>query len=722
MLVLAFLLAPSLALGQEAAPAPAAEAGLRRTHAVRAAGAVKIDGQLDEPAWDAPPVISDFRQQEPVEGAPASERTEVRVLFDDRNLYFAIRAFDSEPSRMNARELNRDATFANDDKFEILLDTYHDRRNAYRFAVNPLGTQQDALITDEGRDVNLSWDAPWLSAGRLVSDGYIVEIAIPFTTLRYREGANVWGFNLARIIRRKNEEVLWSSWQRQFGLERVSQAGELAGVEEIRRRRLLEFRPYITFGWRQGVPLIGQPGFDAGMRGTAGLEVARVGLTPSLTAEFTLNPDFGQVEVDQQVINLSRFSVFFPEKRDFFLENAGIFLFGREQINQLFFTRRIGLTDDGQPLPIDYGIRVTGKAGAYNLGFLQVQTRELGDPSVLGIPRQHFTVARVKRDIFRRSYIGAIFLSRQGGATTAYNRGAGIDAEFNVTDHFRVLTYLMGTATPGLESDNLSFRIHPRYESDRWRFIGVYEDIGENFNPEVGFVERRGVRQYFGQAAWKPRPRFLPFVRQMEFEVQYEQYDKRAGELETRQVELTWATRFRNSAVLEFRPLEDFTDVLVQPFEIRPGIIIPPGSYRFNRPRIELTTDTSRRLVARFRQKWGDFYSGTRLETSLGFTIRPNRHLHLELDDSYNRVHLLQGNFSTNLFSARASYNFSRRLLTTAFVQLNSAARLSSLNLRLRYIFRPHSDFYIIYNQDTGRGLERPSYQFQVKLAYYFSR
>src|SRR5215216_4341258 len=386
---------------------------VRRIKAIRTAEEIRIDGMLNEAAWGQAVPASDFRQEDPNEGAPATEKTEVRVLYDDKYFYVGIWAFDAESDKVNARELTRDASFSNDDKIEILLDTYHVRRNAYRFAVNPLCTQQDALITDEGRDVNLSWDAPWLSAGRKDKEGYTVEIAIPLTTLRFNEGAPVWGFNVARIIRRKNEENLWTSWQRSFGLERVSQAGELTGVEDIHRRRLVEFKPYVTGGWKRGVPLIGREGFDTGIHGTAGLEVAKIGITPSLTAELTVNPDFGQVEVDQQIINLSRFSAFFPEKRDFFLENAGIFLFGREGSNQLFFTRRIGLTGRGEPVPIDYGAKITGKTGKYNVGFLQVQTRQLGDQKTLfGVPRQQFTIARVKRDILGRSSIGAIFVNR----------------------------------------------------------------------------------------------------------------------------------------------------------------------------------------------------------------------------------------------------------------------------------------------------------------------
>jgi hypothetical protein len=698
----------------------------RRLKALRVTEPIKIDGRLDEPAWSQAQPATDFREEEPTEGAPASEKTEVRVLYDDRNLYVGIQAFDSEPARINSRELVRDAGFSNDDKVEILLDTYHDRRNAFRFAVNPLGVQQDALITDEGRDVNLSWDARWLSAGHIDQTGWTVEIAIPLSTLRFKEGEDTWGFNVARVIRRKNEENLWTSWQRSFGLERVSQAGELTGVGEIKRRRLVELKPYTTGGWRQGVPDIGSVGFDAGSQGKVGLEVAKIGISPSLTAEFTVNPDFGQAEVDNQVVNLSRFSVFFPEKRDFFLENAGIFLFGRQGANQLFFTRRIGLTDDGAPVPIDYGAKVTGKVGRYNVGFLQVETRKLGEPVTgLGIPRQQFTVARVKRDIMKRSFIGAMLVNRQGSTVaggTRYNRAGGVDAEFNLTDHYQLKAFLMGTWTPGLRSSFLSGRIDSIFENNLWRFIAVYEDIGSNFNPEVGFVERRGIHQYFGQVAYKPRPRFIPYVRQMEFETQIEYYTDRSWRLATRQTELSWNTEFKNSAELFFRPIEYVTDVLTEPFEIRPGIVIPAGSYNFNRPRVSFTSDRSKRIVLTGRYIWGDFYTGTLREASGGITFRPNEHFLFDFLNSYNDVRLTQGNFTTNLFAGRFNYNFSRKLLTSALMQLNSDARLSAINVRLRYIYRPNSDFFIIYNQTTGRGLERPSYQLQLKLTYDWAR
>ena len=704
---------------------PSPSSGLRRIQAVRITDALKTDGLLNEPAWSLAQPATEFLQQQPTEGAPASERTEVRVLFDNKNIYFGIRAFDSDAKHINARELVRDADFSNDDIVAIVLDTYHDRRNAFRFIVNPLGTQQDALITDEGRDINVTWNGSWISAGRVDDKGYTIEIEIPLTTLRFKQGIESWGLNISRMIRRRNELSLWTSWQRSFGLERVSQAGEVIGVEEIRRRRLREIKPYASGEWREGVPLVGRGGLDAGVRANAGIEVAKLGITPSLTAEFAVNPDFGQAEVDNQIVNLSRFSVFFPEKRDFFLENSGIFLFGREGENQAFFTRRIGLTDNGAPVPIDYGVKVTGKVGPYNVGFLHVQTRKLGEAATgLGIPRQQFSVLRVKRDILKRSYVGAILVNRQGATTVggeSYNRVGGADAELNLTDHYKVKAFWMGSAASGVRSGAGSSRLESIFENDLYRFITLYEDVGAKFNPEVGFIERNTIHQYFGQFAYKPRPKFIPHVQQMEFETQIEYYTDRAGKLATRQTELSWDTVFKNSSEFFFRPIEAVNDVLTEPFQIRPAIVIPAGTYEFNRPQISFTSDLSKRIVFHGREKWGDFYSGKRYETSGGLTWRPNSHLLVDLSENYNRVRLREGNFSTSLFSGRLNYNFSRKLLTSALVQLNSAARLSVINVRLRYIYRPNSDFFIIYNQSTGAGLERPSYSLQIKLTRDFT-
>jgi hypothetical protein len=354
-----------------------------------------------------------------------------------------------------------------------------------------------------------------------------------------------------------------------------------------------------------------------------------------------------------------------------------------------------------------------------------VQTRKLGeDSTALGIPRQQFTVLRVKRDILRRSYIGAILVNRQGATAvggSSYNRVGGADAEFNLSDHYQLKAFWMGSATPGVRSSAGSSRLESIFENDLYRFITVYEDVGAKFNPEVGFIERNAIHQYFGQLAYKPRPKFIPHVQQMEFETQIEYYTDRAGKLATRQTELSWDTIFKNSSEFFFRPIEAVNDVLTEPFQIRRGIVIPTGTYRFNRPQLSFTSDLSKRIVFNVREKWGDFYSGKRYETSGEVTWRPNAHLLLDLSESYNTVRLAQGNFTTSLFAGRMNYNFSRKLLTSALIQLNSAARLSAINVRLRYIYRPNSDFFIIYNQTSGTGLERPSYSLQFKLTRDFT-
>jgi hypothetical protein len=680
---------------------------------------IRVDGRLNEPAWPQAEPATDFRQREPQEGQPASERTEIRILVDAKNLYIGIRAFDSEPARVNARELTRDADFANDDLINILLDTYGDGRNAFRFAVNPNGVQQDALITDEGQDINVTWDTSWISEGRRDEQGWIVEIAIPLTSLRFREDLPSWGLNFSRIIRRKNEENGWTSWQRNFGLTRVSQAGELTGVEEIKLPRVVQVKPYLSGGWRQQVPRVGESGYDTGMFGAGGLEVAKLGITPGLTAEFTANPDFGQVEVDQQVINFTRFSVNFPEKRDFFLENVGIFSFG-ESFNRPFYTRRIGLTADGRPLPIDYGAKVTGKVGDWNVGLFQVQTRELGTRShLLHIPSQQFTVARVKRDILRRSTVGGIFVNRQGGATTSYNRTAGLESILNFTNSWNLQTFWMGTATPGITSGFHSARVDSTYETDRIRVKGVYENVGDNFNPEAGYIQRPGIFQYFSDLQYKPRPRWLPGVRQIQFGSQYEYYETRRHKLFSRRRTLSSMVLLKNSAQFS-ASVQDLTDAPPQPFRIS-GVLIPAGSYHHLRPDLSFSSDRSRRFVFNLREQWGKFYSGTRRLSSAGVTLRPNPHILVTVSDEFNRLNLLQRRFSTNLMSGRANLNISRKILTAVFVQLNSSAKMTSLNARVRYIFRPNSDFYVIYNDNTGRGLERPSRQLQFKLTIFVS-
>ena len=304
-----------------------------KTHSGRACqrDAIKIDGLLDEPAGRRPSPQPIFVRKLQPKAHLLLREPKCACFMTTKTSTWAFALLTPMRRKSTRADLVRDSLFATDDRIEIILDTITTGAMLFALRSTRLGTQQDALITDEGRDINLSWDGSWISAGRIDAKGYVVEIAIPLTTLRFTEGIDAWGFNVSRVIRRKNEENLWTSWQRSYGLERVSQAGELAAWKKSSAAGCMKFKPYVTGGWRQGVPIVGAPGFDAGLNGKVGLEVAKIGITPSLTAEFTANPDFGQAEVDNQIVNLTRFSVFFPEKRDFFLENSGIFLFGRRE-------------------------------------------------------------------------------------------------------------------------------------------------------------------------------------------------------------------------------------------------------------------------------------------------------------------------------------------------------------------------------------------------------
>ncbi|MCS6885015.1 MAG: DUF5916 domain-containing protein [Acidobacteriota bacterium] len=676
--------------------------------------AIKIDGKLDEPIWSTAERLETFYQREPVEGNPASEKTEVSVVYDTKYIYIGVHAYDSEPHKLNARELSRDSNFGNDDKIDILLDTYGDRRNAFLFTVNPLGTQCDQLITDDGRQSNVSWDGLWFSEAHRNDKGYSVEIAVPLTTLRYAEGLDSWGFNVSRTIRRKNEEVLAASWKRTLGLLRISQAGQLTGLSEIKRPRLFDIKPYVAGGVRQNVQ-DGRGEIRSGLFVGAGIEVARIGLTPSLTAEITINPDFGQAEVDTQVVNFTRFSVFFPERREFFLENIGFFNFGRIAVNQMFFSRRIGLTEDGRPLPIDYGVKLTGKIGRYNVGILQVQTRRIAGL----LPEQHYTVARVRRDIFKSSSVGAIFVNRQGGR---YNRGYGIDTQLDLSKFWRISGFLAATATPGVKSDSFTGRISSDYRDNYFSLTAVYEEIGRNFNPELGFTFRKDVKQLFTFTAYRLRPRMFS-IREIEIGGLLEYYALRSNnKLSTRTVTCFIAADFNNSSSVSWQPFSQVTDVLLRPFRLRPDVVIPVGSYTFQRSRLEYSSNQSKPFIFRGLYESGGYYSGSRREIAVGFTYRINEHILISMDERYNLVTLPQAKFSTSLYGLRTTFNLSRKTLISSFLQLNSAARLTSLNFRLRYIYRPNSDLYVIYNQNTGKGLQQQSYQLQFKTTIYFKR
>src|SRR5688572_11601686 len=490
--------------------------------AIRSASTIVLDGVLDEPAWVEAPIARNFVQNEPREGVPATYDTEVRVLYDDESLYFGVFARDDEPGRILVNDLKKDFNTAGSDGFRIVLDTFHDQRNGYLFAINPAGARWDAQMVNEGRENNANWDGIWDVATRIVENGWYAEIRIPFRTLRFGAGESVrWGLNFERKLRRLNEDSYWAPLPRIYDIQQVSLAGTLDGLRELRRSKDLRVKPYALTSSNTNAARRTDADFDAGLD-------VKYGLTAGLTWDFTLNTDFSQVEADEQQINLSRFSLFFPEKRDFFLENSGIFQFGggfggfggggggggggtvtRQNASQemrLFFSRRIGLSDDAAAIPILAGTRVTGRQGRYSLGLLNIQQREQG-----GVPSTNFSAIRLRRDILANSDVGVVFLDKEQSGSH-FNRVGGIDANFRFgflsVNGYAAKTFSPQSAIPGRGRD-VATRATASYQDRTWTFRGRFDGIGEGFNDEIGFVPRHGVNNSFAFIARAFRPERL---------------------------------------------------------------------------------------------------------------------------------------------------------------------------------------------------------------------
>jgi len=505
--------------------------------AMLAASAIELDGILDEVAWQQADRGTGFVQREPFQGEAATEQTLVQVVYTEDTLYIGIRALDSDPSRIIAKEMQRDgggggggyggSILESDDSIVILLDTFHDQRNAFYFETNPFGARVDGLITDEGRDKNFEWDGVWNAAARRTDEGWSAEIAIPLNTLRFDPDNDTWGLNVRRMIRRKSEEVNWSPIMRDADMYRVSQFGQLTGLAVGRPGRNLRVKPFVTAAAEEGVKTeVGDVDSDA----QVGLDM-RWGVTDSLTFDLTINTDFAQVEADEQRVNLTRFSLFFPEKREFFLENAGIFEFGgggggggggmRAPLIKVYHSRRIGIAS-GEQIPLLAGGKLTGRIGDWSVGFLNVQTDEAvlpedDDGEIEIVPTTNWTVARVKRNIGERSNLGVIFTNRQANGTD-YNRVVGVDADINPNQNFNISGYYTSSYGPESLSDNWAAAGRVSYRGPIWRWNAGYTEIRENYDPEVGFLLRDGVRQFSPQVTFEPRPGGVSWIRNLTFE------------------------------------------------------------------------------------------------------------------------------------------------------------------------------------------------------------
>jgi hypothetical protein len=691
--------------------------GTKTLHASRAASAVSVDGDLNDAAWGGAEIVSDFVQQEPSVNQPVSERTAVRVLFDDDAIYFGIDCADSLPGGVIARELRRDNPLAGDDRFEIVLDTFHDHRNGYYFVINPLGTQYDALITDEGQDVNVEWDERWWSETRITDRGWTAEIKIPLTTLRSREGVDTFGVNFKRFIRRKNEIGQWTAWDRDFTFLQVSQAGHLAGLAGLHTGLKLRVKPYVLAGARRTPE---PQGSTLRRLNDVGLEVLKFSLTSALTAELTANTDFAQTEVDDAVVNLTRFPLFFPEKREFFLERAGIFEFGpggrrggqAERNLQMFFSRRIGLTDDRRPVPTLGGGKLIGRAAGLDLGLLNVQTDRFEN-----VAGSNYMVVRAKRNVLARSNIGVFLSNRQSSGLHDFNRVFGADANFTILKNTDLMGFVGKSWTPGLTGNDWVGRAKYNWLTDIYEVFFEHLYVGPDFRHDAGFVRRRGVQRSDAVFVWEPRPRVRD-IRNFVFrgEVTYLTDIRRV--LLTREQIFQGTSRFQSDDVLRFNTT-DTLDRVEEGFEIASGIRVPAGEYQFRDNWGEYEGSGRRPLSGRIRFGGGDFYGGRRHYVQLTPSFKPFPLLSFETSYEFNDVTLPQGAFTTHVVNARANVNVSNKWLTTTLAQYESASGRHVLFFRLNYIYRPGDDLFVVLNRTGERESDRPSdYAVMVKLTY----
>ena len=604
-----------------------------------------------------------------------------------------------------------------DDHFEILIDSNHDRRGGYVFQVNPLGTQMDGLIVEEQRDnsdldFDAGWDGAWSSNARIVSDGWTVTIEIPFTTLNFTHSTEVlWGLNFKRFIRRKNEEDLWRAYRRTFGITKVSQAGDLRGIENIGSGRLFVVKPYALARYDQ------QTGQDAKSPLTGGVDV-KYGLTSNLVLNLTGNTDFADAEVDLQPFNLTPFKVFIPEKRQFFLENAGVFNFDIGDQDQLFFSRQIGIDPvTGQQVPINGGAKLTGTIGRTELGIMEVDTRSSG-PN----PYANYAVARLKESLWGGSYVGVMGIDkRSGNPLESFNETGGVDTRLVFFKDWFVDAHMAGTQSPGHPSGASDVGASLPYRSNWLDGIVERRKTGPNFNPEVGFIERVDSNETYGDLTFKVRPE-IRGVRELKFEGEVLHAPDTRNEVSTQEWQGTFRADFKNGAYTDDDIADVFTQRIKTPFHIYKNVFIPNGLYHFARHELTYGSGQNRSFTYNFFERFGGYYGGTLNEFRVQANYRPTAKFSISASETWDRFRLplLNGNFSVVLASLQGNYSFNRFLTFTSVIQMDTSnTQAASANLRLRYNYRPDSDLYIICNVGTQFASIAPANPPQVREARF---
>jgi hypothetical protein len=720
---------PSASNDQDPAPPVAPEVVSRGENgrvvvrAIRLTEPIRVDGRLDEAVYQDNPPIGDFIQSAPEAGAPASERTEAWVMFDQNFIYISGKCYDSAPpEKWTANELRRDTSqLRQNDMFGALLDTFHDRRNGYNFYTNPLGGFADQVLADEGNP-NADWNPVWQVRTGRFEGGWTAELAIPFKSIRYVSGQNqTWGIQLRRAIRRKNEWThltsLPASNAGPSSIFRVSRAATLVGLDLPPAGKNLEVKPYGIS--RVISDRLRTPPSSNDFERAIGLD-AKYGVTANLTADLTVNTDFAQVEVDEQQLNLTRFSLQFPEKRDFFLEGRGLFDFGRggggggggggvgfgsggnssptNGAPTLFYSRRIGL-NAGRVVPIEVGGRLTGKVGKFGIGAMNLET---GDESISGTPSTNFTVVRVKRDILRRSTIGAIATGRSQSSVVpgASNQALGVDGSFSFFQDVNTGGYYARSQTEGRNRDNHSYQGRFDYSPDRYGVRLDYLKVGENFNPELGFTRRSNFRRSFASARFSPRPRASKIVRKYTTEGTFEYLVNGVDQLESRQRGVRFNTEFQNSDAFSVEATNNY-ELLVRPFAVATGVVIPTGGYAFSDVTASYGFGQQRRASGVVSLQQGHFYNGD--ITAVGYSsgrVAVLKQWSVEPSLTLNHVSLPVGTFTTTVVRTRTDYGFSPRRFVSALVQYNTADNSFSSNFRFRWEYLPGSELFVVYTDE----------------------
>ncbi|MCI0694160.1 carbohydrate binding family 9 domain-containing protein [candidate division KSB1 bacterium] len=703
--------------------------------AMRVDAPPNLDGRIfDDPAWANATPATDFWQTTPDEGQPATERTEVRIIYTAETIYFGVVCHDRQPSNMIISDSRRDSPLDETDCFQIILDTYHDRQNGFVFGTNPAGIEYDGQVANEGQGdsspsgrqqigsgggFNLNWDASWEVRTAISDSGWSAEFAIPLRTLRYARGSTQkWGINFQRNLRRRNETAFWAPLPRQFNLFRLSQAGELQGLE-ITSQRNFKIMPYTLSNASRKFLAEKNTQWNGAIGGDL-----KYSLTPSLTLDGTYNTDFAQVEVDEQQVNLERFNLFFPEKRPFFLENAGLFSIGTPGEIELFFSRRIGIGPDGREVPIVGGGRLSGKIGATNVGLLNMQTEAVDTVT----QANNFTVARVSRELPNRSGIGAMLINRQGTGKrevddeNKYNRTFAMDGRWRIGQYTLLSGFAAHAAAPAVTKDRYAYKLAFTRDSQSWLLQQNYTEVAPSFNPEVGFLRRRSYRKSETLIFHRYRPKNFLGLHELRPHVSYRGYWDFSGFQETGFLHLDTHWEWKNG--YEVHTGVNFTrEGLKQAFTIFPGVMVPVGTYNHREVQIVIITNQGAPLNFNGTFNFGGFFGGNRITSSVTAKFRAGERFNTELTLNRNDVELPAGSFVTNVARTRVSYSFTPRIFVQSLLQYNDRDNVWSTNLRLGWLQSANTGLFIVYNELHGTGentLDLRERSFIVKFSRLF--